>query len=140
MADRPPTVFRPGEKGLRKVFGDLEADIMEVVWRRGRVTVQDVWQDLKRRRLAYATVKTVMGRLAEKAYLVRQAQERAHTYEPRLTREEFLRNVGEEVLTGLFVDFGEPIRAHLVQALQAGELPRLERLDALVQNAKRRRR
>jgi predicted transcriptional regulator len=69
MSERPPMVFRPSEKGLRKVFGELEADIMEVIWRRGRVTVQDVWADLQKdRALAYATVKTVMNRLADKGY------------------------------------------------------------------------
>ena len=140
MAERPPTVFRPNEKGLRKVFGDLEAEIMEVIWRRGRVTVQDVWLELRKdRELAYATVKTVMNRLADKAYLKRQVKERAHSFEPAIGRDDFLRRVSDEVLEGLFVDFGEPIRAHLVQALKARDLPGLERLEALIRGEKRRR-
>lgn len=140
MTERPPTVFRPGEKGLRKVFGDLEAHIMEVVWRRGQVTVHDVWAELRKERsLAYATVKTVMGRLADKGYLRRRAQERAHRYEPVMGQEEFLQRVSEEVLEGLLVDFAEPIRAHLVAALKARELPGLARLEAWIREARRRR-
>lgn len=131
MAERPPTVFRPNEKGLRKVFGGLEARIMEVVWRRGRVTVQDVWQELQKdREIAYTTVKTVMTRLADKGHLHRRTEERAHVFEPRLTREAFLREVSEEVLAGLFADFGEPILAQLVAS--GADAAVLERLQALI--------
>lgn len=141
MTDRPPVVFRPGEKGLRKVFGELEADVMEAIWRRGRATVQDVWTALREEReLAYATVKTVMNRLADKGYLKRRALSRAHTFEPVMEREAFLRRVSDEVLEGLFVDFGEPIRAHLVESLKARDLPGIERLEALIREEKRRRR
>lgn len=134
-------VFKPSERGLRKVFGDLEADIMERVWRGSPVTVGDVWQALRKERdLAYTTVKTVMSRLAEKGYLKRRTKERAYTYEPAMEREEFLRSVSDEVLEGLFVDFGEPIRAHLVRALKKRDLPGLERLEALIREEKRRRR
>lgn len=133
-------VFKPSEKGLRKVFGDLEADIMELVWRGSPVTVGDVWQALRKERdLAYTTVKTVMSRLAEKGYLKRRTKERAYTYEPAMEREEFLRSVSDEVLEGLFVDFGEPIRAHLVQAVKKRDLPGLERLEASIREEKRRR-
>lgn len=139
MAEQPPVVFRPNEKGLQKVFGELEAQIMEVVWRRGRVTVQDVCGELhKNRELAYATVKTVMNRLADKGYLKRRVKERAHSYEPVMGREEFLRRVSDEVLEGLFVDFGEPIRAHLVEALKARDVPGLARLEALIRDERRR--
>jgi predicted transcriptional regulator len=140
MTDRPPVVFRPGEKGLRKVFGELEAQVMEVIWRRGRVTVQDVWAELQNNReLAYATVKTVMNRLADKGYLKRRAKERAYSYEPAMEREAFLQRVSTEVLEGLFVDFAEPIHAHLVEALRARDLRGLERLEGLIREAKRRR-
>lgn len=133
-------VFRPREKGLRKVFGDLEADIMELVWKKGSATVNDVWQVLRKERdLAYTTVKTVMERLAEKGYLKRRVKERAYTYEPTMERDEFLKSVSEEVLEGLFVDFGEPIRAHLVKALKERDLRGIERLEALIQEERRRR-
>lgn len=133
-------VFKPSEKGLRKVFGDLEADIMEFIWKKGLVTVGEVWEALRREReLAYTTVKTVMGRLAEKGHLKRRTKERAHLYEPMMGREDFLRAVSEEVLEGLFIDFGEPIRAHVVRALRGRDLPGIERLEALIREEKRRR-
>lgn len=140
MTGHAPVVFRPSEKGLRKVFGDLEADIMDVVWRRSPATVGDVWQVLRKDRdLAYTTVKTVMGRLAEKGYLKKRAHGRAYAYAPTMDREKFLRSVSEEILEGLFLDFGEPIRAHLVEALKGRDLPGIERLEALIRDEKRRR-
>ncbi len=140
MAERPPTTFRPAEKGLRKVFGDLEADIMEVIWKRGAATVSDVWQALRTERdLAYTTVKTVMERLAEKGHLRRRLRERAYRYEPTMGREEFLAAVSREVLRGLLTEFAEPVRAHLVQALRKGDLRGLEGLEALIREERRRR-
>lgn len=140
MAERPQTVFRPSEKGLRKVFGGLEADIMEFVWREGTVTASEVWEALRKKRdLAYTTVKTVMGRLAQKGHLKRRMRDRAYSYEPAMGREEFLRAVSEEVLEGVLLDFAEPVRAQLVQALKRRDLPGLERLEALVREEKRRR-
>jgi len=34
-------VFRPEEKGLRKVFGALETAIMECLWEHGQTTVSE---------------------------------------------------------------------------------------------------
>src|SRR5690349_7256712 len=60
--------FDPWKKGLRKILGDLEADVMEAIWALGQATVHDVHQRLAdaNRELAYTTVMTVMSRLAEK--------------------------------------------------------------------------
>src|SRR6266498_1406856 len=49
------SVFRPDRPGIRKVLGDLEAEIMEAVWPRpdGRgTTVRDVFEVLYDRRRA----------------------------------------------------------------------------------------
>lgn len=136
---RKPTTFRPGEKGLRKVFGDLEAEIMEVIWALGRATVAEVHRELSRgRELAYTTVKTVMGRLADKGHLKRKSTDRAHVYTPTKRREEFLREVGDEILTGLFVDFGEPIAAHLLETVSRLDPSSLDRLQALIEERRAR--
>ena len=62
--------FDPHKKGVRKILGDLEADIMEVVWSKTTITVREVFGELKKtREIAYTTVMTVMTRLAEKGLL-----------------------------------------------------------------------
>ena len=55
--------FDPRKKGLRKILGDLEADVMEAIWACGRATVRDVHERLTAadRELAYTTAMTRCG-------------------------------------------------------------------------------
>src|SRR5260370_9347549 len=66
-------------------FGPLEAEVMDVVWAAGApVSVRDVMGRLNEGRaepLAYTTVMTVMGRLAEKGALARRQAGRGYVYE-----------------------------------------------------------
>ena len=133
-----PAVFRPDEKGLRKVFGELEAAIMECLWAWGQGTVSEVYKELTaRRELAYTTVKTIMERLAEKGYLHCNSRQRAYIYTPTQSREDFVQQVSGAVLNGLFNDFGETIAVHLLEeTVRQCDLDTLERLQALI-NARR---
>lgn len=129
-----PAVFRPDEKGLRKVFGELEAAIMECLWARGHSTVSEVYKELTaRRELAYTTVKTIMERLAEKGYLHCDSRQRAYVYTPTQSREDFVQQVSGAVLSGLFNDFGETIAVHLLEeTVRQCNLETLERLQAFI--------
>jgi predicted transcriptional regulator len=82
-------------------FGDLEAAVMEHLWARAQpATVRDVHTDLTRDRdLAYTTVLTVMEKLYRKRYLRRAPQGRAHTYQPVISREEYVARLMREALT-----------------------------------------
>jgi predicted transcriptional regulator len=141
MAERKSilSVFRPDEKGLRKVFGELEAAIMECLWARGQGTVSEVYKELaEQRELAYTTVKTIMERLAEKGYLLCDSRQRAYVYTPTQNREDFVQQVGDAVLSGLFTDFGETIAVHLLEETVRQCSPdTLDRLQALI-DARRR--
>lgn len=140
MKGKQTTVFRPHKKGLQKVFGELEAEIMETLWRLGRASVGEVVEVLRQEReIAYTTVKTVMGRLVEKGYLIRHAGEKAHLYEPILSHEEFLKQVGEEILQGLFTDFGEPVLASLVKVVEEKNGATLDRLERIIEEKRKQR-
>jgi len=132
-------IFRPSEKGLRKIFGDLEADIMEAIWARGPATVADVHKLLEgQREIAYTTVKTVMGRLAEKGHLHRRITDRAHVFTPTSSREAFLREVSDAILAGLFSEFGQPIAAHLLESISQWDPASLDRLERLIEERRAR--
>src|SRR5262245_60027538 len=70
-------------------FGDLEAVIMDVMWRRGTpATVREVHAGLARARpIAYTTVMTVMDNLYHKGFLQREMVGRAWSYTPTAIRE-----------------------------------------------------
>jgi len=128
-------VFRPEEKGLRKVFGELEAAIMECLWARGQGTVSEVFKALTaQREVAYSTVRTVMERLAEKGYLRCDSHQRAYLYTPTQSQDDFLRQVGQTVLGGLLQDFGETFATHLLEeTVRRCDLDDLDRLQALIE-------
>ncbi len=74
-----------------------ELEIMDVVWDRGQVTVQDVCDRLDRE-LAYTTVMTVLKTLETKRQVVRKIKVgRAFVYEPTVSRDDVCRTVAGEL-------------------------------------------
>ena len=101
--------FRPDRPGIRKVLGDLEAEIMELIWSRPGsegTTVRDVFEVLyERRRLAYTTVMSTMTRLAKKGLLRAKKSDQAYIYYPTLTQDEFISRFVGRILDDLLVNF-----------------------------------
>src|SRR5215210_1351708 len=61
---------RRGDAVLHKLLGDLELEIMELMWERKQATVRDIVMQLRPTRpRAYTTIMTVMFHLAEKDLL-----------------------------------------------------------------------
>src|SRR5258708_37086779 len=116
-------VFRPDRPGIRKVLGDLEAEIMELVWSRPEgsgTTVRDVFEILyerrlsdERRRIAYTTVMNTMTRLAKKRLLRVEKRDQAYLYFPNLTQPEFVSRFVGRILEDLFVNFSGATREGL---------------------------
>ena len=100
---------RPGQ-GIEKRLGELELAIMRVAWTRAAMTVRDVLGVLKKKRpLAYTTVMTVMGRLAEKVLLVDEKSGKTYVYRAAQTRAELESRVAANVAHSLITDFGGEI-------------------------------
>jgi len=66
-------------------LGDLERDVLRVVWNRGRATAEIVREDLSRG-LKESTVRTVLHRLEEKGYLTHSVDHRTYVYEAAKAR------------------------------------------------------
>ena len=103
--------FRFNQVGLKKFLGDLECEIMELVWKLSSsnptVTVREVYDALrKKREIAYTTVMTTMVRLSEKGLLkIVDKAGLANCYVPESDRETFIRNSVEHVLDIFFSEF-----------------------------------
>ena len=66
-------------------LGDLERDVMQLVWAQGPITAEVVREQLPRR-LKESTVRTVLRRLEEKGYVAHTVEGRTYVYhatEPR---------------------------------------------------------
>ncbi len=125
MDDDPDiSTFRTDRPGIRKVLGDLEAEIMEVIWERPTdqgTMVRDIFEVLYgRRRLAYTTVMNTMTRLAKKKLLRVEKKEQGYVYYPYLTQQEFVSRFVNRILEDLFVSFAGATHAG-VSALQDPE-------------------
>jgi predicted transcriptional regulator len=130
----PIQTFRLDQAGLARLFGELEAQIMDAVWHLDGATVQDVCDYLGG--VNYKTIMTVMNRLVQKEVLIRRRRGRAFVYRPTADRDTFLAKVFRSVAQGLVGDFGELALAQIVDT--AGEVdPAL--LDELEQMIQRKR-
>jgi predicted transcriptional regulator len=102
-------VYRPDRPGIRKVLGDLEAEIMELVWARPSgdgTTVRDVFEVLYQRRgSAYTTVMSTMARLARKNLLRVEKADHAYIYYANFSQDEFVSRFVGRILEDLLVGF-----------------------------------
>ena len=131
------TAFRPHSEGLAKLFGTLEADIIELIWARREASARDVFEALRDlgQRLSYGAVKTVLDRLVQKQVLVRVMENNQYLYTARLTREEFTRSAVGEILSSLLASFGEPVYTQFLEQVQAADPAMLAQLAQRIQEA-----
>ncbi|KJS82934.1 MAG: CopY family transcriptional regulator [Peptococcaceae bacterium BICA1-8] len=129
--------FKPFSHGIAKVLGHLEADIMEIIWQKGKVSVREVYEQLAlEREIAYTTVMTIMGRLAEKNILIKEARGNAYLYYPILSKEEFTGKMVGNVIDGLMEDYADAAFAHFMKKIGKEDARQLERLEELIRQHK----
>ncbi|WP_418790629.1 BlaI/MecI/CopY family transcriptional regulator [Phosphitispora sp. TUW77] len=129
--------FKPHKLGLKKVLGDLEAEVMKIIWEKEKATVRDVYEHLLlNRNLAYTTVMTIMSRLADKKLLTKEPKGNAFVYSPVVSEAEFAGFVAGEVLDGLMEDFAEPTFSHLLDRLIEESPAKLNELEKRIKEFK----
>lgn len=130
--------IRPEKEGLQKALGDLEAEIMELVWRECEASVGDVLRLIgQKREIAYTTVMTVMGRLAEKGLLKKEKIGKMYLYRPAVSQEEFSRSIARLILRGLGNDLTRATLAYFVDNLSSEDEEALVELEKLIQEKRK---
>ncbi len=132
----PIQSFRLHQEGLARVFGELEAKVMEAVWDLQQPTVQQVCDHLGPD-YNYKTVMTVLNRLVDKRALTRQRVSRAFIYRASQSREAFLCRVSRAIMGGLVRDFGSLAVAQFVETLDEIDPQQLAELERMVQERRR---
>jgi predicted transcriptional regulator len=119
---------------LSEVLGPLEAEIMEVVWDQGEVTVRDVHRTLnKNRDIAYTTVMTTLGRLADKGLLRRVEEQPAHRYSALLTREQYASSTVKSVVDWLVNHFPDPAVSYFIDRVEKEDEQVIDRLREAIE-------
>ena len=115
----------------KPVLTDQELEIMKIVWMHGSATVRDVYEELlRRRKIAYTTVMTMMGILEQKGHLKKSADERAYVYTPAQPQREVVGNMVHDFLKRVFNGSAKPLLIQLVEdkKLTSDELDEIRKL------------
>lgn len=112
-------------------LGDLEVDVMGIVWNLKKATVKDVFEVMyERRRLAYTTIMTVMNRLAQKEILSQDKTTVPYVYKPLVDRDVMANSMVKEVVDRMLEGSAVPVVSYLIDrgAIKADELSKLKSL------------
>lgn len=137
---KPVWRFRSTGRQLGRILGELEAEVMEVIWRRGSASIREVWEEVTRKHpRTFNTVMTIMNRLTEKGLLRREDRRGSYRYVPRVAREAFLARVSRDVAKALVREFGDVAVAQFVEILETVDPKKLAALEARVRERRRGR-
>lgn len=127
--------------GLAKVLGDLEARVMQVVWKLGvPVPARAVHREVVRRHpVALLTVVTVLNKLVAKGLLTRAKQDDLLHYEARLSEEEFMTHASRRVVEGILSFGPEAVTASFVDVLAEQDPEQLAEMARLIRRRLRSR-
>ncbi len=112
----------------KKLFGELESEIMEILWEKNYSSVRDVLEILaKKRKIAYTTVMTVMSRLYDKGLLARELdQSGAYIYTPSLEKKTYLENTSKKAITSLIQKFGDVAVSQFIDLIGEGNIKNMK--------------
>lgn len=116
---------------------EVEAQVMEEVWRRGEATVRDVLQALNKgkKERAYTTIMTIMARLDEKGLLKRQKDGKTYLYRPSMSREDYFEARAERQVDDLVADYGDVALVHFARQLGTLDPKRRAQLRELAEES-----
>lgn len=106
---------------------------MEIAWKRGEVTVRDVYDTLRQKRdLAYTTVMTVVHNLRRKGLLAQRVEGNTHFFTTVQSRSQFVSSRVGELLDSLLESFTEPVMTHLLERFSKADPEQLAELERLI--------
>ena len=126
-------------------LGPLEAEILELLWQMGSATVRDLHEQILAdpdRELAYASVTTVLNRLAQKGWVVRekdQKDQKAFRWRSRVSRQDAKILQAHDQLQQFLAVSNPDIVAAFADSLDAASLKQLDAIAQRIQAARQAR-
>jgi len=104
------TEYRPGDEGLRTVLGELESEIMNIMWKKKRATARTIYSLLNSRHsISRSKVNATMNALCKKGLLCSTIRKGRgglkYVYKVKVPRSRFEREVVETVVGSLLRSF-----------------------------------
>ena len=125
-------------EGSLEKLGALESEVMDILWKRGEISVRDVYESM-RRRLAYTTVMTTLDRLYKKGLLCRRKQGKAFHYAAVMSSEQYQTSLASHLFGMVLNDHDHTLAvlSRFVDAVSEADEKMLEELDELVKSRRR---
>ena len=115
--------------------GQQQLEIMKIIWDREEATVREVYETLlKRRRVAYTTVMTMMSILEEKGHLKKRQVGRAFVYRPAKPRSQVVGGMVRDFVGRVFNGSAEALVVQLIKDKRLSPED-LERIKELIEEA-----
>lgn len=108
-----------------------ETEILRLVWQLDKATVQEVCDKLPaKRKIAYATVQTLLRRLENKGYLKHDIRGKAHVFFAAVRKEHVVKKSVGDFLDRLFGGDPIPLMQYLAEhgKLDADDIEKLKQL------------
>jgi predicted transcriptional regulator len=120
-----------GKAKIHRV-GDLQLQIMKILWERGEATVAQVLDDLSGAELAYTTVATMLRKMEGRGLVGHRAEGRSFVYRPRVKPDDVSHSMANHLVDRLFEGSLFDAVNHLLTTREVSrdELEKIERLIA----------
>ena len=112
---------------------ELEAEVMEEMWRRDQATVREVLDALNSgpKERAYTTIMTIMSRLDKKGLLSRERDGKTDIYSTVLSRDAYRGERAQAEVDALVNEYGDLALAHFSEHVGKSDPERISQLREL---------
>ncbi len=102
-----------------RILGNLEKEVMTVMWSNKELSVREVVNTLNERRsIAYTTAMTIMNRLVDKGILKRKLVNSAYVYKAKVKKVTFVSQAIHAMLATTVDSFGDEALAYFVKEIE----------------------
>lgn len=111
-------------------LGNLQLEILRVLWRSGSATVAEVHAELSSNRLAYTTIATMLRKMEDRGLVRHREESRRFVYEAAVQADEVTRTAASDLIERVFEGSVADAVHHLLRTRDVSpeELDRLEQL------------
>ena len=118
-------------------LGNLQLEIMRVLWSAGPRTVADVQQSLTDSSLAYTTVATMLRKMEGRGLVAHDVQGRTFLYRAVVKERDVTRSMADDLLERLFAGSLADMVSHLLATHEVSR-DELQKLESLIAARKKR--
>lgn len=112
--------------------GDLQLQILRILWERGEATVTDVMENLSGSELAYTTVATMLRKMEARGLVTHRPEGRSFVYRPKVKAHDVSHRMANHLVDRLFEGSLLDAVNHLLSTREVSreELAKIEQLIA----------